>query len=98
MAKTRARAYTSPTLVLLCFDWPDGGKHADFLGFSIKRSPGFGRTGAPQYLFNKLDFTPPKPGDKPKTSDKAPIQKFNWWDGGIGPSDIGKTFTYTITP
>ncbi|MBB5463540.1 phospholipase D-like domain-containing protein [Paraburkholderia sp. Cpub6] len=98
MTKVRARAYTSPTLVLLCFDWADGDKHPDFLGFSIKRSPGYGKSGAPQYLYNKLDFTPPKSGAKPKLSNRAPIQKFNWWDGGIGPSDAGKTFTYTITP
>ncbi|MFM0170604.1 phospholipase D-like domain-containing protein [Paraburkholderia sediminicola] len=98
MTTTRARAYTSPTLVLLCFDWPDGNKHLDFLGFSIKRSPGYGKSGAPQYLYNKLDFAPHKNGDKPKLSNLAPIQKFNWWDGGIGPSDAGKTFTYTITP
>lgn len=98
MAQMRARAYTSPTLVLLCFDWSDGSKHPDFLGFSIKRSPGFGKTGAPQYLYNKLDFTAPNPGAKPKPSNLAPIQKFNWWDGGISPADAGKTYTYTITP
>lgn len=98
MAKTRARAYTSPTLVLLCFDWPDGAQHPDFLGFSIQRSPGYGPSGAPQYLFNKLDFSAPPPGAKPKPSNLAPIQKFNWWDGGIGPDDAGKHFTYTITP
>lgn len=98
MSKTRARAYASPTLVLLCFDWPDGGKHPDFLGFSIQRAPGYDASGAPQYLFNKLDFTPPRQGAKPKSSRLAPIQKFNWWDGGITPSDAGKTFAYTITP
>jgi hypothetical protein len=66
MTQARARAYTSPTLVLLCFDWPDGDKHSDFLGFSIKRSPGYGKSSAPQYLYNKLDFTIPKKGSRPK--------------------------------
>src|SRR6266550_2010295 len=36
-----ARAYTSPTLVLLAMDWPAGKDFADFLGFAILRSPGF---------------------------------------------------------
>ncbi len=92
------RAYASPTLVLLGMDWPAGAKHADFLGFSIRRSPGYGKTGTPQFLFNKLDFVPLKKGDKPRTSDRAPIQKFQWWDGGIGPKDTGKHLRYTITP
>jgi phosphatidylserine/phosphatidylglycerophosphate/cardiolipin synthase-like enzyme len=92
------RAYTSPTLVFLAFDWPDGGAHPDFIGFSIKRDPGFTKSGVAQYLCNKIDFHPlPLDADSP-TSDKAPIQKFNWWDGGIGPADQGKTFAYTVTP
>ncbi len=37
----KARAYTSPTLVLLAMDWPDGAQFSDFLGFAILRSPGF---------------------------------------------------------
>jgi hypothetical protein len=28
------RAFTSPTLVLLAFDWPEGDDHRDFLGFA----------------------------------------------------------------
>jgi phosphatidylserine/phosphatidylglycerophosphate/cardiolipin synthase-like enzyme len=35
---------------------------------------------------------------QPKGSDRAPIQKFNWWDGGINADDRGKTFEYTIIP
>ena len=35
------RAYLSPTLVLLAFDWPQGKGRDDFLGFAIKRTPGF---------------------------------------------------------
>ena len=38
----RAKSYTSPTLVLLAFDWELGGGRNDFLGFAIKRVPGFG--------------------------------------------------------
>jgi hypothetical protein len=37
------RSFTSPTLVLLSSDWPDGDAKADFLGFAIERTPGFGR-------------------------------------------------------
>jgi len=32
--------------VLLAFDWPEGGNHDDFLGFAIRRNPGYGRAGA----------------------------------------------------
>jgi len=98
MAKTQIRAYASPTCVLLAFNWEDGAQHPDFLGFAIERDPGYGKTGAPQYLFNKIDFVPLTRQSKPKGSDKAPIQKFNWWDGGLKTSDRGKSFTYTITP
>ena len=31
MAKVLAKSYTSPTLVFLAFDWPDGPKTQDFL-------------------------------------------------------------------
>jgi phosphatidylserine/phosphatidylglycerophosphate/cardiolipin synthase-like enzyme len=92
------RAYTSPTLVFLAFDWPDGDSHEDFLGFSILRDPGYTKSGVAQYLFNKIDFAPLPRGAAPPSSERAPIQKFNWWDGGIAPTDAGKTFTYTVTP
>ncbi len=98
MAKTLVRAYASPGCVLLTFDWPGGKDHPDFLGFSILRDPGYGKDGKPQFLFNKLDFQPIAENARPKGSDKAPIQKFNWWDGGIDPKDRGRSFTYTVTP
>ena len=93
-----ARAYTSPTLVLLAMDWPAGKDFADFLGFAILRSPGF-RPGEQQgYLRNKIGFNPPQPNSQPLTSDVAPFQKFHWWDGAISEADRGKAFKYTITP
>lgn len=95
---TQVKVYASPSCILIAFDWPDGNNHADFLGFAIKRDPGYGKDGKAQYLFNKLDFLPITEKSKPKGSDKAPIQKFNWWDGGINPKDRGKTYTYTVTP
>ena len=52
-----ARAYTSPTLVLLAMDWPDGAKFDDFLGFSILRAPGFNPGEKDGFLFNKISFT-----------------------------------------
>jgi phosphatidylserine/phosphatidylglycerophosphate/cardiolipin synthase-like enzyme len=98
MAKAIVRGYASSSCVLLAFDWPDGKNHPDFLGFAIKRDPGYTKTGEAQFLFNKIDFTPITGASKPMGSDKAPIQKFNWWDGGINLDDRGKSFTYTITP
>ncbi|WOH80325.1 phospholipase D-like domain-containing protein [Bradyrhizobium sp. BEA-2-5] len=92
------KAYASPSCVLLAFDWMDGAEHKDFLGFAIQRNPGYGRDGKPQYLFNKLDFVPLEHDARPKRSDEAPIQKFNWWDGGINIEDQGKTFEYSVIP
>jgi phosphatidylserine/phosphatidylglycerophosphate/cardiolipin synthase-like enzyme len=92
------RSYASPGCVLLAFDWPEGENHPDFLGFAIQRNPGYSAGGAPQFLLNKLDFVPLAKDAKPKPSNQAPIQKFNWWDGGIKTGDRGKTFKYTVTP
>ncbi len=98
VAKVTIKAYASSSCVLLAFDWGDGANYPSFLGFAIERDPGYGRSGEAQFLFNKLDFVPLKDNAKPKGSDKAPIQKFNWWDGGINTSDRGKTYTYTVIP
>src|SRR5215470_3198248 len=93
-----AQAYTSPTLVLLAMDWPDGKRFPDFLGFAVLRSPGFGRGEKDGYLLNKIGFNPPGPNSQPLPSNVAPLQKFLWWDSGITDADRGKTFKYTITP
>ena len=93
-----ARAYTSPTLVLLAMDWPAGKQFSDFLGFAILRSPGFNAGETEGYLRNKIGFDPPTPDSQPLPSNLAPFQKFLWWDAGIKDSDPGKTFKYTITP
>lgn len=98
MANASVKAYASASCVLLAFDWAEGKAHEDFLGFALERSPGYSRGGAAEFLFNKLDFVPLKKGAKPKPSDQAPIQKFNWWDGGLTQGDRGKTFKYTVTP
>jgi phosphatidylserine/phosphatidylglycerophosphate/cardiolipin synthase-like enzyme len=93
-----ARAYTSPTLVLLAMDWPAGSKFDDFLGFAILRSPGFNPKEKDGYLLNKVGFTPPLPTSQPLPSNIAPFQKFMWWDAGINDKDRGKSFKYVITP
>ena len=69
----RARAFVSPTLVLLCFDWSEGINRPDFLGFSLCRSPGYDSS-TPQYLLNKLDFSALMVDANPKPSNQAPIQ------------------------
>jgi hypothetical protein len=99
-SKVSVRAYASPTAVFLAFDWAAGKDHGDFLGFAIKRSPGYGKNRPQDYLFNKLTFDPPKQNDKSKPvgSDKAPIQKFMWWDGGVNTAQRGTELTYTVTP
>ena len=41
MTSVAAKAYLSPSLVLLALDWSDGAERQDFLGFAIRRTPGF---------------------------------------------------------
>lgn len=101
---TTARAYLSPTLVLLAFDWPGGESREDFLGFAIKRTPGFWAPdglsrAASSWLPNRLTFTGPVLSGQPDVdSCKAPIQKFMWWDARIDPQDREKSFKYEVFP
>lgn len=92
----KAKAYASPTLVLLAMDWPDGSGFEDFLGFAILRSPGFHPGERDAFLHNKISFA--APNSQPLPSNLAPFQKFLWWDAGINDADRGKTFKYTVTP
>ncbi len=91
------KAYTSPTLVLLAFDWPAGDGRADFLGFAIDRTPGFGS--APRsWLPNRIGFDGPKPDQSDIPCNQAPIQKFYWWDARINTADRGTQFSYRVIP
>lgn len=92
-----ARAYTSPTLVLLAFDYPEGKSDATFLGFSIERRPGF-QNAASSYLPNRIGFHGPNNDGSDEGSDVWPIQKFYWWDARIDSADRGKAFEYAISP
>src|SRR6266850_1813998 len=92
------RPYLSPTLVLLALDWPDGRLRPSFLGFAIRRAPGFSKGEKQGYLFNKIGFIPLGPDSHPMPSNVAPIQKFLWWDSAIDTEDRGKSFAYTVVP
>src|SRR5258708_11277398 len=91
------RSFTSPTLVLLAFDWPDGDAKADFLGFAIERTPGFDGA-AKSWLPNRIGFDGPKPDHSDFPSNEAPIQKFYWWDARINTRDRGSSFSYRVIP
>lgn len=93
MSKVRVRAFTSPAIVLLAFDWPEGKDRSDFLGFAIERSPGFGGR-AKSWLPNRLRFAGPADGDVP--SSDYPIQKFMWWDARVSAS--AGTYRYRVVP
>ena len=93
----KVTSFCSPTLVLLAFDWPGGAGRSDFLGFAIQRTPGFfGHLRS--YLPNRIDFDGPDPHESDKPSNKAPIQKFLWWDARIDTDDRGHTFSYRVAP
>ena len=98
------RAYLSPTLVLLALDWDKGKTQSDFLGFAIKRKPGFhaadGQSREPEsWLPNRVTFKGPVPeGQADVASRDAPIQKFMWWDARIDPADRNGQFIYTAYP
>jgi phosphatidylserine/phosphatidylglycerophosphate/cardiolipin synthase-like enzyme len=98
------RAYLSPTLVLLALNWDEGKAQADFLGFAIKRSPGFwsadGKSRESEsWLPNRLTFDGPvQAGEPDAPSNTAPIQKFMWWDARIDEADREQTFLYTAYP
>jgi phosphatidylserine/phosphatidylglycerophosphate/cardiolipin synthase-like enzyme len=91
------RSYTSPTLVLLAYDWADGHDRPDFLGFAIERTPGLG-TEPSSWLPNRVGFDGPPPDQADLPSNSAPIQKFYWWDARITDADRGSTFTYRVIP
>lgn len=98
------RSYLSPTLVLLAFDWPPAASRDDFLGFAIRRTPGFhsadGKTRATSsWLPNRLTFDGPVADpQRDAPTDQAPIQKFMWWDARIDPPDRGQSFRYDVLP
>lgn len=98
------RSYLSPTLVLLAFDWPEGGTREDFLGFAIKRTPGFLAADghareASSWLPNRLTFKGAvQDTQQDAPSNQAPIQKFMWWDARIDEADREKSFTYLVYP
>jgi phosphatidylserine/phosphatidylglycerophosphate/cardiolipin synthase-like enzyme len=104
MATVIGRAYLSPTLVLLAMDWPDGEVRQDFLGFAIRRTPGFrdlatGTDAANSWLPNRLSFDGPPPSGQPDfPSNVAPIQKFMWWDARLEGRNVGDSLTYEIFP
>lgn len=97
MADVQIRPYVSPTCVLLALDWPEGADRSDFLGFAIRRTPGFWGQ-QESWLPNILSFEGPIQKDKDPSSSKNPIQKFLWWDARIDDPDRGKTFLYEAFP
>ncbi|PWT74722.1 MAG: phospholipase [Bacteroidetes bacterium] len=103
MSNVALNSYLSPTLVLLAIDWDEGNGNNDFLGFAIKRTPGFRpKQGQPQnasdWLPNRLGFNGPNPGGADAPSNTNPIQHFVWWDSRIDTEDRGSTFTYQAYP
>ena len=92
----KARAYTSPTLVLLAMDWPHGAAFVDFLGFAILRSPGFHPGEKDAFLFNKISFSAPTPNSQPvpvvKLNPCVPmVQSAEHWDRDDASDGLNRT-------
>ena len=104
LTKIIAKSYISPSLVLLAMDWPDGETRQDFLGFAIRRKPGFFNNKTEvfadsSWLPNRLGFDGPPPSGEPDPpSDKAPIQKFLWWDARLDGLAPNSKVSYEISP
>jgi phosphatidylserine/phosphatidylglycerophosphate/cardiolipin synthase-like enzyme len=102
MQPIQVKPYLSPTLVLLALDWEEAPTRPDFLGFAIKRTPGFrsadGTSVAPSsWLPNRIGFDGAVPENQPDLpSNVAPVQKFQWWDNRIDTPDVGGHFTYEV--
>ena len=83
------KSYTSPTLVLLAYDWPAADLRPDFRGFGIERTPGFAG--------EERSWLPWPVGGAAAAPD-APIRKCYWWDANIDPNDRGARFHYRVVP
>lgn len=93
----RTRYFASPSVILLTFDWPQGKDRNDFLGFAIKRRPGFWNHNV-SWLPNRIGFSGASENKRDLPSNLSPIQKFMWWDSRIDEEDVGKKITYTVYP
>jgi hypothetical protein len=80
------RAYLSPTLVLLALDYPEDLNDRHFLGFAIKREPGF--DGASSiYLPNRIGFHGANSDGSTQGSNKG---RFSNSTGGMGESTVAR--------
>jgi phosphatidylserine/phosphatidylglycerophosphate/cardiolipin synthase-like enzyme len=85
-------------------DWAEGEGRQDFLGFAIRRTPGFMDhatriVAASDWLPNRLSFSgPPAAGQPDFPSDRAPVQKFLWWDARLEGVHAGVPLTYEVFP
>ena len=103
MSDVTVRAFLSPTLVLLAMDWEEGQGAHDFIGFAIRRTPGFSPgpgkpKAATSWLPNRIGFSGPNEGHKDLPSNTNPIQHFQWWDSRIDSVDRGTVFKYEVFP
>jgi|SRR5580658_2950252 hypothetical protein len=85
------KSYTSPTLVLLAYDWPAADLRSDFRGFGIERTPGFAGE-ARSWLLRPIE------DDGAAATPDAPIRKCYWWDANIDANDRGVRFHYRVVP
>ena len=83
------RGYTSRSLVLLTYDWPDEEAFPNFCGFVIERTPPFANS--------KLRRTK-RTGEAHAATLGTPIRKSYWWDASISRMKHGVSLRYRVIP
>lgn len=97
MKVVKIKAYAATKVILLAFEWSDGKSRNDFLGFAIRRTPGF--NGKPSsWLMNRITFSTVSSSPTRFQSNESPIQKFMWWDAQFEDKDVDKPYEYEVTP
>lgn len=97
MSRVKIKPYPATKVILLAFDWSDGKNRNDFLGFAIKRTPGFKGTPS-SWLPNRISFKGFTNSPIGFPSNESPIQKFMWWDAQFEDQDVDIIYEYEVIP
>jgi hypothetical protein len=83
------RGYTSPSLVLLTYDWPSVEAFPDFCGFIIERTPPFSSGRGRRTKCISKSYS---------AAVDVPTRKAYWWDTSIKSEQHGASLRYRVIP